>query len=101
VAEFFAGTTVIALPVSLQGFDGLTRFVHDAYARDADGRTVVVAPGLYAQARFYRAAGRYRLFDNSNTWAARALRAAGCPIDPADIVTAGAVLGAARTFGRC
>jgi uncharacterized protein (TIGR02117 family) len=101
VAEFFAGTTVIPVAVSLPGFDALSRFVHDTYARDAEGRVAVVAPGLYARARFYRAAGRYRLFDNSNTWTARALQAAGCPIDPAGVITAGAVLEAARAVGRC
>jgi hypothetical protein len=101
VADFFAGSTVITVPLSVDGFDALSRFVHDAYARDAAGGTRVVAPGLYGQARFYRATGRYRLLDNSNTWTARALHAAGCPIDPARFVTAGAVLEAARTLGRC
>jgi uncharacterized protein (TIGR02117 family) len=101
VAQFFAGSTVITLPVSLPGFDALSRFVHGTYARDAEGRVAVVAPGLYARAHFYRAAGRYRLFDNSNTWTARALQAAGCPIEAAGVVTAGAVLEAARRIGHC
>jgi uncharacterized protein (TIGR02117 family) len=101
VGEFFAGTTVIAVAVSAPGFDALTRFVADAYVRDADGRAIVVAPGLYGASRFYRAAGRYRLFDNSNTWTARALRAAGCPVEADRIITAGAVLDAARSLARC
>ena len=90
VAEFFAGAPVVAIALSPQGFDALSRFVHEHYARDGAGRPVVVAPGRYGDARFYRAMGRYRLFENSNTWAAKALRAAGCPID-ASAVTAGSV----------
>ena len=34
---------MVALPVSTRGFDALSRFVHAAYARDADGRTAVVS----------------------------------------------------------
>jgi uncharacterized protein (TIGR02117 family) len=100
VAEFFAGTTVIAVPVSSGGVDALSQFIHDGYVRDADGRPTIVAPGLYGASRFYRAAGRYRLFDNSNTWTARALRAAGCPIDADRIITAGAVLEGATSCAR-
>jgi uncharacterized protein (TIGR02117 family) len=96
VAEFFAGATVIAVPVSSAGVAALSRFIGDAYARDAAGRAVAVAPGLYGDARFYRANGRYRLLDNSNTWTARALAIAGCPIDPEPIVTASGVLDAGR-----
>lgn len=100
VTEFFAGSTIIEVPLSAQGFDGLSRFVHESYARDAAGQPAAVAPGLYGHARFYRATGRYRLFDNSNHWTARALRAALCPIDPAGAVTADIVLQRARQFGR-
>ncbi len=100
VTELFRGTTIMEVPLSREGFDALSRFIHDAYARDAAGRPIVVAPGLYGHARFYRATGRYRLFDNSNTWTARALQAAGCPIDPSGVITAEGLLGQARTFGR-
>ncbi len=100
VTEFFAGSTIIEVPLSPRGFDALSQFIHASYARDAAGHPRVVAPGLYGHARFYRATGRYRLFDNSNTWTARALRAAGCPIDPAEAITAASVLDAARKFGR-
>jgi len=100
VTAFFKGSTIIAVPLSPPGFDALSRFIHASYARDPAGRPTVVAPGLYGHARFYRATGRYRLFDNSNNWTARALQAAGCPIDPAEAITAGTILEQARTFGR-
>jgi uncharacterized protein (TIGR02117 family) len=94
--EFFRGSTVVEVRVSLAGFEALCRFVHTAYDRDASGRPVVVAPGLYGSARFYRATGRYRLLDNSNNWTARALAIAGCANDPAGAITAGAALDVAR-----
>jgi uncharacterized protein (TIGR02117 family) len=99
LADFFAGAEIVEVPVSVHGFEALTRFIHDAYARDAAGAPIVVAPGRYAVSRFYRAEGRYRLLDNSNSWAAKALAAAGCPIDPGETPTAGRLLDIARRLG--
>jgi uncharacterized protein (TIGR02117 family) len=98
--EFFGGSEVIEVPLSLRGLEDLARFIHATYARDASGRPVVVSPGLYGHGAFYRATGQYRLRDNSNNWTARALAAAGCPIDAAEAITAGSVMHGARRFGR-
>jgi uncharacterized protein (TIGR02117 family) len=101
VTEFFPGSTVIDLAVSPEGFDALTRFIHETYARDDAGQPVRLGAGLYGHARFYRATGRYRLFDNSNHWTARALQAARCPIDPSGAFSADAVLDRVRRIQRC
>jgi len=98
--EFFGGSEIIEVPLSLRGLEDLARFIHATYARDASGRPVVVSPGLYGHGAFYRATGQYRLRDNSNNWTARALAAAGCPIDAAEAITAGSVMHGARRFGR-
>jgi uncharacterized protein (TIGR02117 family) len=98
--EFFDGAKMIEVPLSRRGLEDLARFIHATYARDASGRPVVVAPGLYGQGAFYRATGQYRLQDNSNNWTARALAVAGCPIDAAGAITAGRVMHGARGFGR-
>lgn len=100
VVEFFRGNPLVAIELSPRGFDALTRFIHEVYARDAEGRLVTVAPAVYGQGAFYLARGRYHVLANSNTWTARALRAAGCPITPAWALTAGNVLWQARRFGR-
>lgn len=100
VAALFGGSEIIEIPLSPAGFDALCRFIHVSYARDAAGGTIAIAPALYGHGRFYRATGRYRLLDNSNHWTARALAAAGCPIDPAGAITAGSVMRRARDFGR-
>jgi uncharacterized protein (TIGR02117 family) len=100
VAEFFPAAPIVEIPLSPGGLEALTRFVHGAFARTAGGEPIAVAPSVYGHGRFYRATGHYHLLRNSNTWAAEALRAAGCPIEPRRAITAGSVLDAARGFGR-
>jgi uncharacterized protein (TIGR02117 family) len=99
-SEFFAGAALVEITLSARGFEALGRFIQQAYARDDRGGLVRVAPALYGRGSFYRATGRYHALANSNTWAARALRAAGCPITPAWALTAGNVLWQARRIGR-
>jgi uncharacterized protein (TIGR02117 family) len=100
LTTFFAESSIIEVPLSTRGFDALIRFIHAAYARDAAGSAIVAGPGIYGASRFYRATGQYRLGDNSNHWTAKALAAAGCPIDPADMMTAGSLMDRASEFGR-
>ena len=100
LTEFFSGSAILEVPLSPAGFAALIRFIESAYERDGAGVAIVTGSGLYGVSRFYRARGRYRLFDNSNHWTARALAAAGCPIDPAETLTAGRLLDRARAFGR-
>jgi hypothetical protein len=97
---FFPASEIVAVALSPEGYDAIAGFIHAAYALDAERRPIVVAPALYGQGSFYRARGRYRLLENSNTWTARALLAAGCPIDPAHTPTAGSLLAAVRRFGQ-
>ena len=99
VADFFAVSPVIELRLPRAGFDDLCRFVAGAYARGADGRASPLRPGLYGASRFYLARERYRVFDNSNQWAARALRAGGVPVVPALSLSAGSVLAQVARIG--
>ena len=80
------------LGLSRSGFDRMTRFFHDEYQRDEDGRSVRLGPGLDGATWFYAARSRYRLFNTCNTWVARALQRAGLDVTPAGVVTAGAVM---------
>jgi len=98
--EFLPGKPIVRIAVSARGFDRLTRFIHEHYARDESGEPVRIRPGYYERSWFYQGAGRYNaLFRNSNNWAAEALRVAGVPTDPRSAVTAGAVVAQARQFG--
>ena len=99
---FFEDVPVAPVLLSVQGFDTLTRWVASYYVRDVAGRPSALSRGRYGDARFYRARGRYRVTDNSNTWVAKALSAAGCPIDT-DTLTAGGVMRQVRALepGAC
>ena len=100
-AEYFpAADEILVLDVSLRGFEELARFVHEAYARDADGRVIKLAPGQYPGSAFYLARGMYHLLNTCNTWVARALRAAGLPTTPAYAITAGNVMFQLRPLGQ-
>jgi uncharacterized protein DUF2459 len=55
-----------------------------------------LGPGLYGDSRFYPAHGQFHLFNTCNTWAARALQAAGYPMSSP--IIAGALLSQARPF---
>jgi uncharacterized protein (TIGR02117 family) len=100
VQAFFGRASVVEVRLSPRGFEALSRFVHDSYATDAVGHPVIVAPGLYGAGAFYRAKGTYRWFNNSNQWAAQALRVAGCPVSSALALHASSVLSQASRFGR-
>jgi uncharacterized protein (TIGR02117 family) len=91
--DVLIGQPVVRLAVPAGGADRLARFIGAHYERDATGNAVRIAPGYYPRSAFYRATGRYHaLAFNSNRWTASALQAAGVPIDPGGLVTAGAVL---------
>ena len=86
----------VELRVSRRGFDAMTRFFHDEYQPDGQGRSVRLEHGLYGASWFYAARSRYHLFNTCNTWVARALQRAGLDVTPAGTVTAGSVMQEAR-----
>jgi len=100
VAAMFPGSKILEAGLSPSGLAALARYIGLTYARDQDGHPIVVAPALYGVGVFYAARGHYRLLDGSNTWVARGLHAAGCPVDVDRVVTAGDVLHQAVRFSR-
>lgn len=79
---------VAELRLTPREFDDLSRFISKSYARDGTGKTIWLARGYTDNSAFYLATGRFHLFNTCNTWTAKALRAAGCPIVSALILTA-------------
>ena len=96
IATYFPGSDVVELRISRRGLDAMTRFFHDEYRRDGEGRPLRVGHGLYGASGFYAALTRYHLFNTCNTWVARALRSAGLDVTPAGTLTAGGVMHQAR-----
>ena len=96
IAVYFPEAEIVELRLSRRGFDAMTRFLDGEYRRDRDGRPVRLTRGLYGASWFYAARGTYHLFNTCNTWVARALRAAGLPVTPTGVITAGGVMRQAR-----
>lgn len=94
--RFLAGAESIEIGLSPRGIRALTAFIQDAYARDESGQAIPLGPGQYGVSRFYLARETYFLLTTCNTWVARALRSAGCPVTPLFAVTAGNVMYQAR-----
>ena len=98
--EFFRGSGVVAIDVSLGALDRLVRFFDQSVVKSRDGGVRPLGSGLYGHSYFYAAHGQYALFNNCNHWVARALQSAGLPIDPNDALTATSVFDQARRIGR-
>ena len=92
VDQVFPGQEVIQMRVSHQGLRRLAGFFQDAYARDPAGGIIVLGGGQYASSRFYAAREKYSLLRTCNTWTTRALREAGLPIEPLQVVTAAGLM---------
>lgn len=98
VEHYFAAGEIVELKLSAPGFARLAAFVGDAYAKDEAGAVVRLGPGQYPNSRFYLARETYHALKTCNTWTAKALRAAGCPITPLYALTAGNVMYQAAAF---
>lgn len=96
IAAYFPESEIVELRLSRHGLDALTRFIDAEHQRDREGRPVRVERGLYGASWFYAARGTYHLVNTCNTWVARALRAAGLPVTPTGVITAGGVMRQAR-----
>ena len=101
-AEYFAGAEIVVLGLSEASFLRLLDGLNSSFVRDESGGLSDRGPGLYGEARFFAAKGRFSLFHNCNAWAAEKLQASGCPL-PASFITAGALMYAVRAVpdGRC
>jgi len=100
VVAAFASSTIVRLPLSADGRERLLDFIRAEFQRDAGGRPIAVAPGLYGASRFYRANGEFYFPRTCNWWTAQALAAGGVPIEPARAVTARGLLVQAARHGE-
>jgi uncharacterized protein (TIGR02117 family) len=98
VERYFAPSEVVEINLSHRGLEKLAAFIGDAYATDEAGAAIRLGPGLYPRSQFYLSRERYYALKTCNTWTARALRAAGCPVTPFWALTAGNVIYQATAF---
>ena len=93
---FFRDREIIELQVSQAGFERIVEFVRQTHELDADGRAIAIRSELNDGSRFYASPRTFHAFENCNVWVARALEAAGLPVDPDSAITAGMLLRQAR-----
>jgi uncharacterized protein (TIGR02117 family) len=78
IGESFSGFEIVRLEIPSDRFFDLAAFIHASFQREtAAAKTLPLRRGFGANSIFYPAAGEFHLFNNCNTWVARALESAG------------------------
>jgi uncharacterized protein (TIGR02117 family) len=98
VPATFPRSKILRVDVSYAGVAAVADYIRRTYLEERADQPLIVAPAQYGFGFFFAAQGHYSVRNNSNTWVARALRIAGCPIDVEPAMTAGAVLHQAVRF---
>jgi uncharacterized protein (TIGR02117 family) len=98
VGDYFRGAEIYELRVSAGGYLRLIQFVSDSFLRPE--RPEESRQGLYPNSRFYPARGKFHLFRNCNTWVAEGLAAAGLPMNPSTVITAGNLFSQLKRLGE-
>ena len=83
-----SGLKMISVELTEAGFLRLVQALAAEFERPTGGRAKPVSRGLYSDSHFYRAHGKFHLFNTCNTWTARMLRASGVAISSSGIMTA-------------
>jgi uncharacterized protein (TIGR02117 family) len=100
VKKAYPAAEIIEIPLSEEGFQRLIEFISATFSRPHPPAPAEAQPGLFANARFYAAEGRFSILRTCNTWVAEALKAAGLPISPDYVITAGNLGSQLRSLAR-
>jgi uncharacterized protein (TIGR02117 family) len=91
VRNYYPAAEILEINLSEQDFQDSTKFISDTFSRSQLSTPADARPGLSPNARFYSAEGKFSIFRTCNTWVAEALSAAGLPINPDHVITAGSL----------
>jgi uncharacterized protein (TIGR02117 family) len=80
---------VVGLSLTGAELDRLATEIAADFDRPDGSRAAVIARHAPSASNFYPAHGQFHLFNNCNTWVATKLAAAGLPLSPSGVVTAG------------
>jgi hypothetical protein len=92
----YGGADTVPVAMSRQTFRHMVRLLAGYFDRGEGGRSDIFARGPQPNSNFYRAHGRFHLFNNCNTWTARVLRAGGVDLSPAGVIMAGQLMSSLR-----
>lgn len=90
----------VHLTMTPSEFSRLIGYLGASFDRGGGRRASPSANGLYPFSTFYPATGLFSLRNNCNTWIARALTAAGVPVDPTATLTADDLMAQLRPLRR-
>ena len=95
ILENFKGPEyhIVRVDLSRRGFDRLCVFIGKTHALDAEGKPIRLGDD------WYRARGTYCILNTCNTWVAKGLKEAGCPVQTAWCTLPGPLLRDARRIG--
>lgn len=90
--KYFNHNEVVPLKLSKTGFIRLVEYIDSSFTLDEKKKIIKLGNGLYGTSRFYRAEGKFHLFNNCNTWSARAIRSSGFPINSCCLFTSSNIM---------
>lgn len=85
-ATAYGPAHVQRLPLPPGGPARLSAFLWRAFAKNPAGAPIYIAQGNWPGSLFYEASTPYGLLHTCNRWSAEALRAAGLPVHPQDVI---------------
>lgn len=89
LARFYPGAKITELRLDSNAYQQMVGFISQTFAREASSDRAQASAGLFAYSRFYPATANFSFLRTCNKWVAEALAAAGLPIAPDRVFTAG------------
>jgi hypothetical protein len=98
--DYYFNTDVVSIELNDEQLRGLILYLVGEFELDETGKIIPVSEGLYPDSYFFKGSSSYYFPNNSNVWAARAIKEAGFSICPLWHLTTGCVLNKAENFGK-
>ncbi len=67
----------IEIKITKEQLDSLCKYIHSTYTFNEDGKPIFLSEQFNGSVKFYKANGKYHLFNTCNTWVAKGLKQAG------------------------
>jgi len=80
LGSYLAGSDVVWLKISTEGFNRLLDTIVKSVVKDEHGRPIRLGAALYGDGSFYEANGDFSLLYTCNSWTSNVLKESGCDI---------------------
>jgi uncharacterized protein (TIGR02117 family) len=86
--SFFRTGELVELRLTANAHGRLLEYISHTFSRPSPRDRTEASAGLFSYSRFYPATHKFSLSKTCNTWVAEALKSAGLPVSPGDVMTA-------------